>query len=147
VAATVVCRGCGAPNRLDFEKGSKGPQPVCGRCKAPLSATSDVLEVSEARFDEQVLGSPVPVLLEVWATWCAPCRGMAPIIDELASSQAGRLRVAKLDIDRNPAAAARLRIQGVPTLILFREGREVTRMIGARGREDILAALALAGVA
>jgi thioredoxin 2 len=142
VTAAVVCRRCGATNRVDFEKAGKGLQPVCGRCKAVLSATSDVLEVSEARFDEQVLSSPLPVLLDVWAVWCAPCRGMAPIIEELASSLSGRLRVAKLDVDQNPAAAARLRIQGIPTLILFKEGREVTRMIGARGRGDILAALA-----
>jgi len=138
----VVCRRCGATNRVDLEKAEKGLQPVCGRCKAVLTTTSDVLEVNEARFDEQVLGSPLPVLLDVWATWCAPCRGMAPVIEELASSLAGRLRVAKLDVDQNPAAAARLRIQGVPTLILFREGREVTRMIGARAKGDILAALA-----
>jgi thioredoxin 2 len=127
---------------VDFEKAGQGLQPVCGRCKTALSAASDVLEVSEARFDEQVLGSPLPVLLDVWAAWCAPCRGMAPVIEELASSLSARLRVAKLDVDQNPAAAARLRIQGVPTLILFKGGREITRMIGARGKGDILAALA-----
>ena len=137
-----MCRRCGATNRVDSEKAGKGLQPVCGRCKAALSTTSDVLEVSEARFDEQVLGSPLPVLLDVWAAWCAPCRGMAPVIEELASSLSGRLRVAKLDVDENPAAAARLRIQGIPTLILFKDGREISRMIGAREKGDILAALA-----
>jgi thioredoxin 2 len=142
VTATVVCRRCGATNRVDFEKAGTGLQPVCGRCKAALSATSVVQEVSEASFDEQVLDSPLPVLLDVWAAWCAPCRGMAPVIEELASSLSGRLRVAKLDVDKNPAAATRLRIQGIPTLILFKEGREVTRMIGARGRGEILSALA-----
>jgi thioredoxin 2 len=142
VTTAVVCRRCGATNRVDLEKAGKGLQAVCGRCKAVLSAASDVLEVGEARFDEQVLGSPVPVLLDVWAAWCAPCRGMAPIIEELASSFPGRLRVAKLDVDRNPAVAARLRIEGIPTLILFKDGREVTRMIGARPKDDILAALA-----
>ncbi len=139
---TVVCRRCGATNRVDSEKAGRGLQPVCGRCKAPLSLASDVLEVSEGRFDEQVLRSPLPVLLDVWADWCAPCRGMAPVIEDLASSLSGRLRVAKLDVDRNPEAAARLRIQGVPTLILFKDGSEVTRMIGARGKADIMAALA-----
>jgi thioredoxin 2 len=142
VTAAVVCRRCGATNRVDPEKSGQGLQPVCGRCKAALSTTSDVLEVAEGRFDEQVLGSPVPVLLDVWADWCAPCRGMAPVIEELASSLSGRLRVAKLDLDQNPAAAARLRIDGIPTLILFKEGREVARMIGARGKAEILAALA-----
>jgi thioredoxin 2 len=142
VTAAIVCGRCGATNRVDPEKAGKGLQPVCGRCKAVLSGSSEVLEVADAGFDEQVLGSPVPVLLDVWATWCAPCRGMAPVIEELASSLGGRVRVAKLDVDRNPAAAARLRIEGIPTLILFKEGREVGRMIGARGKAEILAALA-----
>lgn len=142
MTVTVVCRRCGTTNRVDFEKAGRGLQPVCGRCKAALSAATEVLDVRDAQFDELVLGSPLPVLLDVWAVWCAPCRGMAPVIEDLASSLAGRLRVAKLDVDRSPAAAARLRIEGVPTLILFKDGREVTRMIGARGKGDILAALA-----
>ncbi len=141
MTTAVVCRRCGATNRVDLEKAGKGLQAVCGRCKAALNAVSQVMEVGEAGFDEQVLGSPLPVLLDVWAAWCAPCRGMAPIIEELASSLSGRLRVAKLDVDQNPAAAARLRIEGIPTLILFKEGREIARMIGARPKGDILAAL------
>jgi thioredoxin len=101
-----------------------------------------VLEVSDSRFDEQVLASPLPVLLDVWAPWCVPCRGMEPVIEELASSLAGRVRVAKLNIDRSPEAAQRLRIQGVPTLIVFKGGHEVTRMVGARGKSEVMRALA-----
>ncbi len=142
MTATVVCRRCGAANRVDFERAGQGLQPVCGRCKAVLSGPSEVLEVEEARFDEQVLASPLPVLLDVWASWCAPCRGLAPIIEDLADSLRGRLRVAKLDVDQNPDAASRLAIQGVPTMILFKDGRELTRMIGARGKDEILAAVA-----
>ncbi len=141
MTTAVVCRRCGATNRVDLERAGEGLQAVCGRCRAILSAASEVLEVDESRFDELVLGSPVPVLLDVWAVWCAPCRGMAPVIEELASSFSGRLRVAKLDVDQNPAAAARLRIEGIPTLILFTGGHEVARMIGARPRSEIVAAL------
>jgi len=117
----------------------QGLQPVCGRCGAGLAtARSQVLEVSEAGFDEEVLRSPLPVLLDVWAPWCVPCRGMEPVIEELASQLAGKVRVAKLNSDRSPGALARLRIQGIPTLIVFRGGQEVARLIGARGKAEIL---------
>jgi thioredoxin len=127
---------------VDAGRVKAGLQPVCGRCRAELRTGSRVVEVTDARFDEQVLGSSLPVLLDIWAPWCVPCRGMEPVIDELAESLAGKLRVAKLNVDRNPDAASRLRIQGVPTLIVFRNGQEVTRMVGARGRGDLLRALA-----
>jgi thioredoxin len=100
-----------------------------------------MVDVTDASFDDQVLGSPLPVLLDVWAPWCAPCRDMEPIVRELAVSHSGRLRVAKLELDHNPAAAARLRIQGVPTLIVFRAGHETARMVGVRGRREVLGAL------
>jgi thioredoxin len=96
------------------------------------------VDVTDGTFDDEVLGSPLPVLLDVWAPWCLPCRGMGPVLDGIASSLAGRVRVAKLNVDKNPAAAARLRIQGIPTLIVFKEGREVSRMIGAREKDDLL---------
>jgi thioredoxin 2 len=115
-----------------------GLQPVCGRCHASLRSSSHVVEVTDARFEEQVLASPLPVLLDVWAPWCVPCRGMEPVIDDLAASLAGRVRVAKLNVDRSPDAVARLRIQGVPTLIVFRGGHEVRRTVGARGKDDLL---------
>ena len=138
----VSCPRCGASNRVDTRRVGNGLQPVCGRCRAALPGPSDVVEVTDARFDEQVLGASVPVLLDVWAPWCVPCRGMEPVIEELAASLAGRVRVAKLNVDRSPEAAARLRIQGVPTVILFKDGHEVTRMIGARGKAELLRALA-----
>ena len=105
------------------------------------STPSGVVEVADSRFEEQVLASPLPVLLDVWAPWCVPCRGMEPVVEELAVSLAGKVRVAKLNVDRSPEAAARLRILGVPTLIVFKDGREVTRMVGARGKDEVLRAL------
>ena len=141
VAQTVACPSCGASNRVDAARVTDGLQPVCGRCRAPLPAAAGPVEVTDSRFDEQVLGSPLPVLLDVWAPWCVPCRGMEPVIAELASTLAGRVRVAKLSVDDNPRAAARLRIMGVPTLIVFKNGREVTRMVGARERGEVTRAL------
>lgn len=141
MAVTVACSRCGATNRVDAGRVEQGLQPVCGRCKAALYPSSAVVETSDARFEDQVLSSAVPVLLDVWAPWCVPCRGLEPIIEELAHTLAGRVRVAKLNVDRSPATAARLRIQGVPTLIVFRQGREVARMVGARPKADILRAI------
>jgi thioredoxin len=100
------------------------------------------MDVTDASFDSEVLGSPLPVLLDVWAPWCVPCRSMEPLVEEIASSFAGRLRVARLSLDDNPETAARLRIHGVPTLIVFEGGREVTRMIGVRDKDELLRRLA-----
>jgi len=141
VPLTVSCRRCGASNRVDAGRVGDGLQPVCGRCHAPLPTSSGVVEVTDARFEDEVLASSLPVLLDVWAPWCVPCRGMEPVIEELASSLAGRVRVAKLNVDRSPAATARLRIQGVPTVIVFKDGREVTRMVGERGKGELMRVL------
>jgi thioredoxin len=100
------------------------------------------VEVTDANFDSEVLGSVLPVLLDVWAPWCVPCRGMEPVIEEVASKLAGRLRVARLHLDENPETAGRLQIQGVPTLVVFRAGREVSRMVGVREKDELLRRLA-----
>jgi thioredoxin 2 len=142
VPATAFCPRCGASNRVGAQRVREGLQPVCGRCAAKLDTPSAVMEVADSGFEEQVLASPLPVLLDVWAPWCVPCRGMEPVIEELAASLSGRVRVAKLNLDRSPRSSARLRIQGVPTLIVFRGGQEIARMIGARGRSELLRTLA-----
>jgi thioredoxin-like negative regulator of GroEL len=98
------------------------------------------VEVADARFEEQVLACPLRSPGRLGALVSLP--GMEPVIDELAASLSGRVRVAKLNLDRNPQSAARLRIQGVPTLILFKGGHEVGRMVGARGKNELMRALA-----
>src|SRR5438876_11266894 len=106
----IRCPACGANNRVPLDKIAQGKRPVCGRCKAPLPVSSEPLTGTDATFSAEVEQSPVPVLLDMWAPWCGPCRTMAPMVDELARELAGRVRVAKLNIDENPQTAARFNV-------------------------------------
>jgi thioredoxin 2 len=141
-AKTVPCRSCGSPNRVEPEQVRRGLEPVCGRCRARLPVSAAPVDVTDGAFDGEVLGSALPVLLDIWAPWCVPCRSMEPVVEEIASTLAGRLRVARMNVDDNPEAMARLRIQGVPTLIIFEDGREVARMIGVRDKDELMRRLA-----
>src|ERR1700736_6940353 len=136
-AQLIRCPACGATNRVPREKIEQGLAPVCGRCKTPLSASNKPLTVTDASFSAEVERSPLPVLLDMWAPWCHPCRIIAPTIEELAVELAGRLRVAKLNVDENPVTAGRFRIQSIPALLVFRGGREVDRIIGVQPKTEI----------
>ena len=119
---------CGAVNRVLTAKLAAGPH--CAKCKSPLAVDRPV-HLSDAQFEQVVNGTSLPVLVDFYATWCGPCKSMAPVIDQLAARHQGRALVAKLDTDQNPETASRFGIRGVPTLILFQGGREVTRKVGA----------------
>ncbi len=105
------------------------------------TATAGPLEVSDATFTQEVLQSSTPVLLDCWAPWCGPCRMMAPVMEELAGSLAGRVKVAKLNVDDNPTVARQLGIMSIPTLLLFKNGQTIGKMVGAAPRVRIEAEL------
>jgi thioredoxin 2 len=131
----IRCPSCGATNRVSQEAKEKiagGLAPVCGRCKAPLSADNRPVTVTDATFSAEVEHSPLPVVLDLWAAWCGPCRMIAPVIDELASQMAGRVRFAKLNVDENRRTASRFDARSIPTLLVLKEGKELDRIVGVQ---------------
>jgi thioredoxin 2 len=96
------------------------------------------VDVTDASFQSEVLACPIPVLLDCWAPWCGPCKMVAPVLDEIAREYAGKIKVAKLNVDNNPATASRFRTQSIPTMILFKNGREIDRLVGAAPKQQII---------
>ena len=132
------CPSCGASNRVPAEKLREGLEPICGRCKTPLSVSSHPTIVTDANFLEEVERSPLPVLLDMWAPWCGPCRMIAPVVEQLAVELAGRVKVAKLNTDENPMTGSRFNVRSIPTLLVLKDGREVDRLVGAMPKQEIL---------
>jgi thioredoxin 2 len=132
----VTCPSCGTTNRLPSLHA--GRKAVCGKCKAPLSDAGGPVEVTDTTFSAEVEQSPAPVLLDLWADWCGPCHMLAPTIDQLSSEMAGRVKVAKLNIDENPGVANRFGVRSIPTLLVLRGGREVDRLVGVQPKQEIV---------
>ena len=131
----VVCPHCHAPNRLPAERLGDGGN--CGKCKAPLFRGEPV-ELDAAGFEAHVSRSDVPVLVDFWAPWCGPCRAMAPAYAQAARQLEPNYRVAKVNTEEEQALAARFGIRSIPTLALFKGGREVARQAGAMDAAGIL---------
>jgi thioredoxin 2 len=140
-AVTVRCPACGALNRVPANKLGQGLAPICGRCKTPLPIDSKPLLVTDSNFAAEVESSPLPVLLDLWAPWCGPCRMIAPIVDQLTLELAGRVRVGKLNVDENPRTADRFQVRGIPALLLLKAGREIDRIVGVQPKQEIVKSL------
>ena len=134
----IHCPVCGANNRVPLEKIELGLAPVCGRCKKPLPISIHPITVTDATFAAEVERSPLPVLLDLWAAWCGPCQMIAPVIEQLAKEMAGRIRVAKLNVDENPVIAERFHIRSIPALLVLKAGQEIDRIVGAQPKSEIV---------
>ena len=99
--------------------------------------SEDVIQVADSNFDAVILKSETPALVDFWASWCAPCRAIAPLVDEIASQYKGRVRVAKMNVDENQSTPGRYGVRGIPTLILFKDGKVVDQLVGAVPKNQI----------
>jgi thioredoxin 2 len=142
--ATISCQFCSRLNRINLER--LGDRPRCGKCGEAISLDRPI-RVTDQDMERVVRDTDVPVLVDFYADWCGPCKTMAPLLDDLARDAAGRFLVAKLDTDRNPGMAGRFGIRGIPTLIVFRGGREVGREVGAVPKPRIQSLVARAAAA
>ncbi len=124
---TLRCPFCLTLNGVDL--GKSGDRPICGDCGKPLLLDRPI-KVAQEDFARTVLGSDVPVLVDFYADWCAPCKYVAPLIDEIAQSHEGKLLVVKIDTDQAPDLSQKMGIRSIPTLILFTGGDEVDRSVG-----------------
>ena len=132
--ATVACPFCETLNRIDLSR--IGQRPKCGKCGKPILLDRPIA-VSDATFERVTTDTTVPVLVDFYADWCGPCKVMAPLLDDVARRRAGEVLIAKLDTDRNPATGLRFGIRGIPTMILFRAGKEIARRVGAVPPPDL----------
>lgn len=125
---TIPCPSCGRLNRIDASRAAD--RPKCGACGTSL-ALDHPLHLTDATFDRVIGGTDLPVLVDFYADWCGPCKMMAPSVDRLARESTGAALVAKLDTDASPQVSQRFQIRGIPTSIVFRNGREAARQTGA----------------
>jgi thioredoxin 2 len=145
VAPTIVCPHCGAVNRAPLSRLEAGEKPNCGKCRQPLFDGHPAELSSAADFDRMIGRTEVPVLVDFWAEWCGPCRAMAPQFEAAAQRLEPRFRLAKLDTEAAPDVAQRFNIRGIPTMILFAQGREIARQSGAMSADAIAAFAQRAG--
>lgn len=148
----VDCTNCGAKNRIDESKLATS-EAKCGRCGEKLVAGASAAGaqnskpsiITDQTFEREVMQEKErPVLVDAWAPWCPPCRKIAPVIDQLAAESEGRYKIGKLNVDENPQTASRYHIASIPTLLIFRDGQLVDRLIGLQSKPAIAERLRIA---
>jgi thioredoxin 2 len=140
----VACKNCGTKNRADEIRLSVG-EAKCGRCGAKLEPgfQDKPITVTDATFQRDVIeASGPPILVDAWAPWCGPCRVIGPVLDQLAAESHGRYRIAKLNVDENPRIASQYQIASIPTMLIFKDGKLIDRLVGAQPKQTIAARLA-----
>lgn len=140
----VTCAKCRARNRVDESKLADS-EAKCGRCGAKLNAqagngpSAEPLILTDASFQQEVLqASGPPLLVDFWAPWCGPCRIVGPVVDQIAAESGGRYRVAKMNVDDNPQTASRYQIASIPTMLIFKNGDVIDRIVGAQPKQAIV---------
>ena len=134
----IRCNNCGTKNRIPKDR--LNDFPVCGRCHTPLSRGriyDRPVDITDQTFNGEIISFPGPVLVDCWAPWCGPCQMMAPMLEQLAKDYAGRVKIAKLNVDENPLTASQYHILSIPTMLLFKNGQMVKPLIGALPKGEI----------